>query len=211
MNGEEINRNDLEECINHFDDRLAKFDTVQSEFELSFDTEEEINSEIEDASKFRRELIKDRCAAMGALNTINTVNQERTEATLGNSALSTGYSSKHDPKLPKLVIPKFDGNVLQWESFWDQFNVSIHESNQSDVNKFSYLKGLVEGEARQVIEGLSLTAANYKEARDLLVNRFGRKEPIILSHVQELLSMVSNKNESKSVANLRKLQDKILI
>ena len=34
-------------------------------------------------------------------------------------------------KLPQLDIPTFDGNVLNWKSFWEQFNVSVH--NRTDI------------------------------------------------------------------------------
>lgn len=30
-------------------------------------------------------------------------------------------------KLPKLDVPKFDGNILNWRSFWEQFCVAVHD------------------------------------------------------------------------------------
>ncbi len=30
-------------------------------------------------------------------------------------------------RLPKLDVPVFDGNILNWRRFWEQFSVSIHE------------------------------------------------------------------------------------
>ena len=39
-------------------------------------------------------------------------------------------------KLPKLSIPKFDGDILNWRAFWEQFQVSIHNRHQlSDAEK----------------------------------------------------------------------------
>ena len=29
--------------------------------------------------------------------------------------------------LPKLEVPNFDGDILKWKPFWDQFSVLIHE------------------------------------------------------------------------------------
>ena len=47
-------------------------------------------------------------------------------------------------KLPKLDLPKFEGNVLEWESFWDSFDSAIHSNNTlSEVQKFNYLKSLL--------------------------------------------------------------------
>ena len=42
------------------------------------------------------------------------------------------------------------------------------------VDKFSYLKSLLEGPAARSIQGLTLSAANYDAAIDLLVKRFGK-------------------------------------
>ena len=44
-------------------------------------------------------------------------------------------------KLPKISVLTFDGNILNWTTFWDQFNVAIHSSTQlSDSQKLVYLK-----------------------------------------------------------------------
>ena len=43
-------------------------------------------------------------------------------------------------KLPKLDVPVFDGNILHWKQFWDQFCVSVHErSNLTNAEKLVYL------------------------------------------------------------------------
>jgi hypothetical protein len=30
-------------------------------------------------------------------------------------------------RLPKLDVPTFDGNLLNWRSFWEQFRISVHD------------------------------------------------------------------------------------
>ena len=43
--------------------------------------------------------------------------------------------------LPKLVIPTFDGNILNWRQFWEQFSVSVHDRiNLSNAEKLVYLQ-----------------------------------------------------------------------
>ena len=45
-------------------------------------------------------------------------------------------------KLPKMELPKFGGSRIQWQSFWQIFEASIHNnSNLADVQKFTYLIG----------------------------------------------------------------------
>ena len=44
-------------------------------------------------------------------------------------------------KLPKLDVPIFNGNILNWTTFWEQFCISVHDysCNLSDAEKFVYL------------------------------------------------------------------------
>ena len=42
-------------------------------------------------------------------------------------------------KLPKLDVPKFDGNIVNWTSFWEQYNISIH--NRSSLTKSKRSQG----------------------------------------------------------------------
>ena len=65
-------------------------------------------------------------------------------------------------KLPKLHLWKFKGKICEWPEFWDGFSSSIDDNDQlSDVDKFTYLRGYLEGPAKSTIAGLSLTGANY--------------------------------------------------
>ena len=73
-------------------------------------------------------------------------------------------------RLPKLEVPTFDGHVLHWAQFWEQFKISIHDRPQlSDSEKLVYLQQAVKnGSAKSVIEGLSHSGENYREAIDCL-------------------------------------------
>ena len=65
-------------------------------------------------------------------------------------------------KLPKLEISKFNGNVLNWQGFWDQLSSAIHTKNNiSDIGKFSYLKLFLCNSALCIVSGLSLSSSNY--------------------------------------------------
>lgn len=47
-------------------------------------------------------------------------------------------------KLPKLDVPTFNGNILNWRSFWEQFSVSVHSRTAlSDAEKLVYLRHAV--------------------------------------------------------------------
>ena len=45
-------------------------------------------------------------------------------------------------KLPKIELSKFNGQVLKWQTFWDQFEYAIHSKESlCDIDKFTHLKG----------------------------------------------------------------------
>ena len=61
-------------------------------------------------------------------------------------------------KLPKLDVPKFDGNI------WEQFAVTIHDcAHLSDLEKLVYLQQSL-GSAKTTIQGLSRSGNYYAEA-----------------------------------------------
>ena len=81
------------------------------------------------------------------------------------------------PKLPKLHINKFYGDVIKFRSFWESFDSAVNKnSTLSAIDKFIYLKALLEGPAASAIQGLSLSASNYTAALELLQQRFGQTQ-----------------------------------
>ena len=57
------------------------------------------------------------------------------------------------------------------------------------VNKFNYLKSLLEGQAAWAIEGLTLTSANYDAAITILPERFGKTQQTIAAHIDKTLML----------------------
>ena len=76
-----------------------------------------------------------------------------------SSSISNGHN-QNDVKvrLPKLTVKKFNGDVANWPSFWDQYDSAIHQKqNISNIDKFTYLKSYLCDSANSVISGLTLT------------------------------------------------------
>ena len=66
-------------------------------------------------------------------------------------------------KLPKIVIKEYGGSLLNWSNFWGKFNQSVDKQEDlSDIQKFTYLKSYLVGDAERAIRGLSLNTDNYK-------------------------------------------------
>ena len=112
-------------------------------------------------------------------------------------------------KLPKLTLQPFNGEITHWTSFWDSFKASVHDNTTlSPVDKFNYLRGLLQRSALEAISGLALTDANYPEAVSILERRFGNKQQIISKHMDTLIH-VEAVTSPHNVKGLRRLYDLI--
>ena len=110
-------------------------------------------------------------------------------------------------KLPKLSVPTFDGNIVNWRSFWEQFTISVHDrANLSLSEKLTYLKHAVkDGAAKHVVEGLSASGNQYEEAIDCLCKRYDRPRLLHQTHVRAIVDAPSLKDGSGK--ELRRLHD----
>lgn len=119
--------------------------------------------------------------------------------TLSNNGLSS--------KLPRMELAKFDGDVLKWYQFWDQFSSNVDSRNISDVDKLLYLQSVLEGNAKQAIEGLDTTNKNYRIAVDTLKERYGKPSSIIDAHYVALYRIKTA--SSNQVVEYRKVLNEI--
>ena len=88
---------------------------------------------------------------------------------------------------PKCSLPTFSGGPLTWLSFWDSFFAAIHFNPiLSGMQKFSYLKALLQGDAARAIEGLPLSEQNYIRTISVLQDRFGQTHKLISTHITHL-------------------------
>ena len=117
-------------------------------------------------------------------------------------------SSAYGVRLPKIELPKFKGDITQFNSFWQAFNCAVHSNDTlSDIHKLNYLMNLLEGPAHRVVAGFDLTEENYGQAIDTLKLRFGKKQGIVSAHMQALLKL--QECPSEKVSQLRYIYDKI--
>ena len=72
-------------------------------------------------------------------------------------------------KLLRIELPKFSGEVLKFQNFWDQFEAAAHDNDDlPNVQKFTYPSSVLTGNALQTIEGFEVTGANYQPAVEYL-------------------------------------------
>ncbi|GBM41745.1 hypothetical protein AVEN_173140-1 [Araneus ventricosus] len=119
--------------------------------------------------------------------------------------------NKQVVRLPKLTIPKFNGDSLYWNSFWNSFRVAIHDNTSlSKVETYNYLKSYLSANALRAIEGFLISDENYDSALEILKNRFGRCDIVIHAHMNKLLNLPPV-HRSVDIVKLRHLYDTLEI
>ena len=126
----------------------------------------------------------------------------------GNSTRSSTNSANIGVPLPKINLPTFNVEQTQFQTFWQSFDCVVHTNEGiSKSHKLNYLLNVLEGKAHQAVAGLELKEENYDNAIKILKERFGNKQHIISSHMQELLKLQGLPNEK--VPQLRLIFDQI--
>ena len=106
-------------------------------------------------------------------------------------------------RLPKLHLPTFDGNPLQWQTFWDSFSAAMDSNpcltENSGIQKFNYLHAQLQGDASRIISGFPLSDTNYAHLLELLRERFGQQYKLVDAHMDALLNVSPPSNTLTSL------------
>ena len=169
--------------------------TLTEEILGLLEKEKDIEHEIADWNKFRRDIRRgiQRIEDYLKPTSGSAGEQNSNPPPTANQALSTQQTTCNQTvraRLPKLELKKFYGSVADWQSFWDAFRNAVNEKGQlSEIDKFTYLKGLLGGEVSTAVAGLSLTQGNYGATIEILKKRFGDEQKIISAHMETLLKL----------------------
>lgn len=93
-------------------------------------------------------------------------------------------------KIPKISLPSFSGNQLEWLGFFEEFQVAVHnDARMSTITKLRYLKDALKGQAGKAIAGLPMKASSYPEALSILKSRYDDNQKIMDSLMQAILDI----------------------
>jgi hypothetical protein len=128
------------------------------------DLEEEIDGEIEESENIKAEVQ----TLILRINSKLCLNIEGSLPSMSSaprsSSSATATANTKQVWLPRLEVPKFSGKVHEWQEFWDGFSSAIDGNTQlSEVDKFSYLRGLLLEPARSTIQGFALNHIIIKQ------------------------------------------------
>ena len=95
--------------------------------------------------------------------------------------------------LPEWKLPEFSGDPLQWPEWFGQFKSAVDSATWTDAAKTTYLKTLVTGKAKAVIEGFAYCGDMYQEALKALERKYGQPQTVVSAHLEKLGSWPSVK------------------
>lgn len=110
-------------------------------------------------------------------------------------------------KLPKITIPKFDGDYAKWRQFIDLFEQMVHRQPISNCEKMWYLKTNISGEAEKLLRHLTLSEDNYASAYKILQDRYENSRLLTAALINKLLNQPSFANDTPSATALKTMHD----
>ncbi len=124
------------------------------------------------------------------------------------NSLESG-SSYNSAKLPKLTIPKFSVNLLEWNSFKQLFNRMVgNKKHLSDSEKLAYLVGQLTDEPKRLISALPVVDQSYDTAWNILDKRFSDQQMVLKQLLDKIFR--GNQMNGNSIQNMKEVYDSIL-
>lgn len=126
----------------------------------------------------------------------------------GNSTFIDASSKPAEqPKLKKIEIPEFDGDLSRFFNFKALFTNLVHNNPDfSNVQKLYYLKQALTGKAAIVLQDCDLAEDAYPEAWAYFLNRFESKRAITRNFFVKL----TNLQPIRSEAGIRHMLDQVM-
>ena len=131
-------------------------------------------------------------------------------ATTPITTTSISVAKDMEPKLPTIDVPTFNGDIMQWCSFWTSFESAINSKKMAKTTKLAYLrKAIKDPDSQTILYSPQEDPDFYDEVVASLQLRFNRTKEIHRKLVQTLIHLPTTKNTRmdlrKRVDDLRHL------
>ena len=163
--------------------------TTEKDNELTYELN--IRESVTEAKNY----LKD--SASAALNASINLNRS-----LNSESIDSVSSVK--VKLPQIILSKFDDTIAGWTTFWDSFSSAVDKRKDlTPSQKFTYLKGQLQGDSLTIIDRLPIEDGNYQIAVRLLKETYENRTIAIISQVEKLQSLKVNEFNLLEVRKFR--------
>ena len=181
-----------------------KFETAQSELELSDDTDHSVvRQQFEDQYFEIKEKFNELLHPVVERPTSRHSSPHSSLSEHSNQSPRSHVSSAHI-NLPVIELPTFDGNSCNWLQFRDTFKALIVNNKVlSSVQKFHYLIASLKNEAKDLISNLQITNENFSVALQLVTQCYHNIKLIAMMHAKHLCQMPPvKKGDTSSLCQL---------
>lgn len=179
--------------------RILKLEEIQLEIFGQITDDKERDSEVAEVGDFEQSC----SAAVVKYEAYVEVKQQSAAATRVVTASTPGQTLAH--KLPKIELPTFNGELVEWLPFYQSFTNSVDQLSIAKHLKLQLLRSHLKDEPRRLIEWYPLTDESYEPALKAVAERYGNKERLIDAYVEELISL----KLTSSTMTLRRIYDKL--
>ncbi|KAE9421188.1 hypothetical protein Angca_000864, partial [Angiostrongylus cantonensis] len=88
--------------------------------------------------------------------------------------------------LPPFTIPKFNGDIREWEAFWGAFNYDVHSRQMDDLQKMTHLLEALKGEARECVKQYQILRGTYPIVIQYLKGKYDNKQALVCHLLRSL-------------------------
>ena len=196
---------ELQRKVEELNKRLATLTDLDEQI-LAATPDDDVEQELNDTD-LANSVYRD--ARDNADSIISTLVKEETDAAIPvpNPNPPPAPPQTRATNRPKITLPRFNGDILQWSAFWQVFDAEIHsDDTTADINKFNYLIGQLEPEVKATVAGLIPSSGNYPTLVQLLEERYGSKPKIIAAYMRALYNLLK---PDGTLASLRNFYDNL--
>ncbi|XP_027839404.2 uncharacterized protein LOC114121329 [Aphis gossypii] len=176
-----------------------KFDAVQCEIEL---ITEEPEKEEEERASFEGNYFETRSQMQEIINTRSS------SSTVGPNASFGSSSNTNRVRLAPIPLPTFNGDIENWEAFYDVFCALVHnDEGLAPAQKLYYLRSCLTGPAVDIVSSIPMVDGNYEVFTERLKQRYDNRSLVIQTHIRALLD--APRAETASIEALQLLHSHI--
>lgn len=127
--------------------------------------------------------------------TLHSLNQQipQPDPSLNN----TNQGEEKAFALPKVDLPKFDGNFARWIAYRDTFeSLVINNAQLSNIQRMYYLKASLRGDAAMLVEHVKVAEANFVSAWELLIAEYDNSHTLVHSLIDSFAGLPVMKSEN---------------
>ena len=208
----------------------CELETINQSLQRTVSTLEDIHNKIIDLLPFESEVVDQKSPEeleedkhiehidniIAIQNDIKRLLSSETNSSAFNSIADHHVAIEHpisqtisQVKLLEVSLQSFSGDVSTYQTFIDLFYATVHNNQSiSDIEKLVYLRSVLKDSALRTISGLSLTAANYTEALQLLHQRYGSKV-LQQSSIMDKLANIQAVKSSADHFKMREFHDSV--